>query len=112
MAEVKYTCKGPRFSDEEKAKAKEKLEKEKESLQDRLKDLKGRKVVDMTELRRLDARLAEVSKGLGDPFWKHGLRHWCGEDVTALIEAVSADGVDHWAKCPKCGTETRVMMTP
>lgn len=108
----RYSCKGPRFTPEEiDATCKRRL-KEATHSKARLERLKKKNIVPLAEVDRVAQRVAEIEKMLADPFWPHSLRHDCGTDLTVLIEAVPADGLDYDVECPKCGTSTRVMRTP
>lgn len=109
---VRYVCKGPRLSDEEKTAKKKKLEKQISLLEARTETLKARKVVDLAAFKKVEDRLTESKEELADPLWEARQRHGCGADVTKEIEAVPADGLDYWVACPKCGTETRVAKFP
>ena len=64
----------------------------------------------------LPLRLVELRKklteDLASPVWAAGLRKGCGHDLTSLILAIPADGMDYEVKCPGCGNVGVHMTTP
>lgn len=55
---------------------------------------------------------AKCQKILDQPEVKLGDFKGCGQDLTALIEALPVDGEDHEYNCPKCGATRRASRIP
>jgi hypothetical protein len=88
MSEIKYSCNGPKYTEQQKQ---EQRDKHAAAL--------AAKGVSPEEA-------AEVAVQL-DPYGPG-----CGKNVTELINAVPEDGEVHGVECPNCGTVTTVRRAP
>lgn len=89
MSKIRYRCAGPVIGTWSQAEA----------------EAAGRPRLAGTRKRGIRTR---KQRGLGpDSAYDAPVR--CRQDLTALVQALPADGQDHQITCPKCGNVARVM---